>query len=236
VAEHLAPFLPGHPLVKTGGKEAIGPVSAAPWGSASILTISYAYIAMMGPDGLRRATQTAILTANYVAKRLQGHFPVLYTGQHGMVAHECIVDVRQLKATSGVEVGDIAKRLMDYGFHAPTISFPVAGTMMIEPTESEGQQELDRFCDALIAIRQEIREIEQGELDRQDNPLKNAPHTAEAVTATEWNHGYSRERAAFPAPWTKEHKYWPSVARINDVHGDRNLVCSCPPLEEYARS
>jgi glycine dehydrogenase len=171
-----------------------------------------------------------------VAKRLQGHFPVLYTGQHGMVAHECIVDVRQLKATSGVEVADIAKRLMDYGFHAPTISFPVAGTMMIEPTESEGQQELDRFCDALIAIRQEIREIEQGKLDKLDNPLKNAPHTAEAVTATEWNHGYSRERAAFPAPWTREHKYWPAVARINDVHGDRNLVCSCPPLEEYARS
>ena len=235
---HLAPFLPGHPVIPCnpvdGGRHAIGPISAAPWGSASILTISYAYIAMMGPDGLRRATQVAIAAANYVAKRLEGHFPVLYTGQNGMVAHECIVDVRQLKASSGVEVGDIAKRLMDYGFHAPTISFPVAGTMMIEPTESESKAELDRFCDALIAIRQEIREIEEGKLNKADNPLKNAPHTAEAVTASAWNHGYSRERAAFPAPWTKTHKFWPSVARVNDVHGDRNLVCACPPVEAYA--
>jgi len=233
-ASHLTPFLPGHPLVKTGGSAAIGPISAAPWGSASILTISYAYIAMMGPDGLRRATQVAICSANYVASRLRDHFPVLYTGQNGMVAHECIVDVRQLKATSGVEVGDIAKRLMDYGFHAPTISFPVAGTMMIEPTESESKAELDRFCDALIAIRQEIREIEQGKLDKADNPLKNAPHTAEMVTAAEWQHGYSRERAAYPAPWTKEHKYWPPIRRVNDVHGDRNLVCACPPVSAYA--
>jgi glycine dehydrogenase len=230
----LAPFLPGHPVVKCGGEKAIGPISAAPFGSASILTISYAYIAMMGPHGLRRATQVAIAAANYVAKRLEGHFPVLYTGQNGMVAHECIVDVRQLKGTSGVEVGDIAKRLMDYGFHAPTISFPVAGTMMIEPTESESKAELDRFCDALIAIRQEIREIETGAMDRQNNPLKNAPHTAAAVTAEQWNRPYSRERAAFPAPWTKAHKYWPSVARINDVHGDRNLVCACPPVAAYA--
>ncbi len=234
VVAHLAPFLPGHPVIKCGGSQAIGPISAAPWGSASILTISYAYIAMMGPDGLRRATQVAIASANYVAKRLQTHFPVLYTGQNGMVAHECILDVRQLKAGSGVEVGDIAKRLMDYGFHAPTISFPVAGTMMIEPTESESQAELDRFCDALISIRQEIREIEQGQLDKQDNPLKNAPHTAEAVTAADWHHCYSRERAAFPAPWTKEHKFWPPIARVNDVHGDRNLVCACPPIENYA--
>ena len=233
-ASHLVPFLPGHPVIKTGGAHAIGPISAAPWGSASILTISYAYIAMMGPDGLRRATQVAIANANYVAKRLQPHFPVLYTGQNGMVAHECIVDVRQLKASSGVEVGDIAKRLMDYGFHAPTMSFPVAGTMMIEPTESESQAELDRFCEALIAIRQEIREIEQGKLDKQDNPLKNAPHTAAMVTAAEWPHGYSRERAAFPAPWTKEHKFWPPIRRVNDVHGDRNLVCACPPIEAYA--
>ena len=233
-ASHLVPFLPGHPIIKTGGSHAIGPISAAPWGSASILTISYAYIAMMGPDGLRRATQVAIAGANYIAKRLEGHFPVLYTGQNGMVAHECIVDVRQLKATSGVEVGDIAKRLMDYGFHAPTISFPVAGTMMIEPTESESKAELDRFCEALISIRQEIREIEQGKLDKVDNPLKNAPHTAEACTAAEWKHGYSRERAAFPAPWTKEHKFWPPIARVNDVHGDRNLVCACPPIEAYA--
>ena len=231
---HLAPFLPGHPIVKTGGTHAIGPISAAPWGSASILTISYAYIAMMGPHGLRRATQVAIANANYVAKRLEGHFPVLYTGMNGMVAHECIVDVRQLKAGSGVEVGDIAKRLMDYGFHAPTISFPVAGTMMIEPTESESKYELDRFCDALISIRQEIRDIEEGRLDKVDNPLKNAPHTAESVTAAEWKHGYSRERAAFPAPWTREHKFWPPISRVNDVHGDRNLVCACPPIESYA--
>ena len=231
---HLAPFLPGHPVIRTGGEHAIGPISAAPWGSSSILTISYAYIAMMGPDGLRRATQVAIANANYVAKRLEGHFPVLYTGQNGMVAHECIVDVRQLKATSGVEVSDIAKRLMDYGFHAPTVSFPVAGTMMIEPTESESKAELDRFCDALIAIRAEIREIEEGKLDKQDNPLKNAPHTAAVVTAAEWQHGYSRERAAFPAPWTKEHKFWPPISRVNDVHGDRNLVCACPPIDSYA--
>ncbi|MBL9078647.1 MAG: aminomethyl-transferring glycine dehydrogenase [Planctomycetes bacterium] len=233
-AAHLTPFLPGHPVVRTGGQHAIGPISAAPWGSASILTISYAYIAMMGPDGLRRATQVAIANANYIASRLQGHYPVLYTGQNGMVAHECIVDVRQLKASSGIEVSDIAKRLMDYGFHAPTISFPVAGTMMIEPTESESKAELDRFCDALIAIRDEIREIEQGKLDKLDNPLKNAPHTAAAVTASEWRHGYSRERAAFPAPWTRVHKYWPTVARVNDVHGDRNLVCACPPVDSYA--
>ncbi len=234
VAAHLVPFLPSHPVIKTGGQHAIGPISSAPWGSASILTISYAYIAMMGPEQLRRATQVAILNANYIAKRLEGHFPVLYTGQNGMVAHECIVDVRQLKATSAVEVGDIAKRLMDYGFHAPTVSFPVAGTMMIEPTESESQAELDRFCDALIAIRQEIREIEQGKLDKQDNPLKNAPHTAEMVTAAEWQHAYSRERAAFPAAWTKEHKFWPPIRRVNDVHGDRNLVCACPPIDNYA--
>jgi glycine dehydrogenase len=234
VAAHLAPFLPGHPVVKTGGSHAIGPISAAPWGSASILTISYAYIAMMGPDGLRKATQVAIANANYIARRLQGHYPVLYTGQNGMVAHECIVDVRPLKAVAGIEVSDIAKRLMDYGFHAPTVSFPVAGTMMIEPTESESKAELDRFCQALISIREEIREIEQGKLDRQDNPLKNAPRTAEAVTAEEWQHASSRERAAFPAPWTKEHKFWPPIARVNDVHGDRNLVCACLPIEAYA--
>jgi glycine dehydrogenase len=233
-AAHLVPFLPSHPVIKTGGNRAIGPISAAPWGSASILTISYAYILMMGPDGLRRATQVAIAGANYIAKRLQGHYPVLYTGQNGMVAHECIVDVRHLKASAGIEVSDIAKRLMDYGFHAPTVSFPVAGTMMIEPTESESKAEIDRFCDALIAIRQEIREIEEGKLDKADNPLKNAPHTAEAVTAEEWKHGYSRERAAFPAPWTKDHKFWPSVARVNDVHGDRNLVCACLPVAAYA--
>ena len=233
----LAPFLPSHPVVPCntidGGQKAIGAVSAAPWGSASILTISYAYIAMMGPDGLRRATQVAIAAANYVARRLEDHFPVLYTGQNGLVAHECIVDVRHLKAGSGVEVGDIAKRLMDYGFHAPTVSFPVPGTMMIEPTESESQAEMDRFCDALIAIRDEIREIEAGKFDRKDNLLKNAPHTAEAATAAEWTRPYSRERAVFPAPWTKVHKFWPPIARVNDVHGDRNLICACPPIEAY---
>ncbi|MCA8976850.1 MAG: aminomethyl-transferring glycine dehydrogenase [Planctomycetes bacterium] len=234
----LAPFLPSHPVVACnnvdGGNKAIGPVSAAPWGSASILTISYAYIAMMGPDGLRRATQVAIAAANYIAKRLEGHYPVLYTGQNGCVAHECIVDVRQLKASSGVEVGDIAKRLMDYGFHAPTISFPVAGTMMIEPTESESKAEMDRFCDALIAIREEIREIEAGKFDKKDNLLKNAPHTAEVATADAWPHPYSRERAVFPSAATREHKFWPPISRVNDVHGDRNLVCACPPIESYS--
>jgi glycine dehydrogenase len=237
-AAHLVPFLPGHPIVPCnpakGGAQAIGPVSAAPWGSASILTISYAYIAMMGPQGLRTATQVAILNANYIARRLQGHYPVLYTGQNGMVAHECIVDVRQLKTSAGIEVADIAKRLMDYGFHAPTVSFPVAGTMMIEPTESESKAELDRFCDALIAIREEIREIEAGKFDQKDNLLKNAPHTAERVMADHWPHPYSRERAAYPAAWTRVHKFWPSVSRVNDVHGDRNLVCACPPISSYA--
>jgi glycine dehydrogenase len=236
VAAHLAPFLPGHPVIPTGGAQAIGPVSAAPWGSASILPISYAYIAMMGGQGLRRATEFAILNANYVARRLAGHYPVLYTGQNGMVAHECIVDVRHLKQSAHIEVSDIAKRLMDYGFHAPTISFPVAGTLMIEPTESESKAELDRFCTAMIMIRDEIREIEEGKADKQDNLLKNAPHTAAAVTADEWQRPYSRQRAAFPAPWLSEGKFWPPVARVNDVHGDRNLICSCPPVEDYARS
>ncbi|MFK7739295.1 MAG: aminomethyl-transferring glycine dehydrogenase [Planctomycetota bacterium] len=240
VAKHLAPMLPSHPLIPcqpTGSDEhAIGPVSAAPWGSASILPISYAYIAMMGQDGLRRATEVAIASANYVAHRLRGHYPVLYTGQNEMVAHECIVDVRQLKAVAGIEVSDIAKRLMDYGYHAPTVSFPVAGTMMIEPTESESKAELDRFCDALIAIRNEIRQIEAGEWPQDNNPVKNAPHTAEAVTAEEWTMPYSRELAAFPAPWTREHKFWPPVARVNDVHGDRNLVCACPPMEAFVEA
>jgi glycine dehydrogenase len=234
VAAHLAPLLPGHPVVPTGGERAIGPVSAAPWGSASILPISWAYIAMMGAEGLTRATKVAILSANYVALRLAPHFPVLYTGQNGRVAHECIVDVRQLKAGSGVEVVDIAKRLMDYGFHAPTVSFPVAGTMMIEPTESESLEEVNRFIDALIAIRGEIAAIERGESDRVDNPLKNAPHTAESVMADTWTRPYTRTVAAFPAAWTKVSKFWPSVARINDVHGDRNVICTCPPIEAYA--
>ncbi|MFN2398381.1 MAG: aminomethyl-transferring glycine dehydrogenase [Gemmatimonadaceae bacterium] len=232
-AAHLVPFLPGHPVVDVGGEEATGPVSAAPWGSASILPISHLYIKMMGGEGLTHATKVAILNANYVARRLEPHYPVLYKGSNGMVAHECIIDPRPLKTSAGVEVEDIAKRLMDYGFHAPTVSFPVAGTLMIEPTESESKTELDRFCDALIAIREEIREIERGTANRSDNPLKNAPHTLERVVSDSWKHEYSREKAAFPAPWTRERKFWPSVARIESAYGDRNLVCTCPPVESY---
>jgi len=234
VAEHLAPYLPGHPVIATGGEKAIGPVSAAPWGSPSILPISYAYIAMMGADGLREATEVAILNANYIAHRLKDHYPLLYTGADGFVAHECIFDVRPLEKTAGITVADVAKRLMDYGFHAPTMSFPVAGTLMIEPTESESRAEIDRFCDAMIAIRDEIRAIEAGQMDREDNPLKNAPHTSRDVCQEEWTHPYTREQAAFPAPWTRAHKFWPPVGRVNDVHGDRNLICSCPPMESYA--
>jgi glycine dehydrogenase len=188
---------------------------------------------MMGGEGLALATKIAILNANYVAHRLAPHYPVLYKGRNGFVAHECIVDPRPLKQSSGVDVEDIAKRLMDFGFHAPTVSFPVAGTLMIEPTESESKAELDRFCDALIAIREEIAEIEKGILDREDNPLKHAPHTQDQVTADEWTRGYSRERAAFPAPWTRESKFWPSVTRVDQAYGDRNLVCACPPVEAY---
>ena len=233
VASHLAPYLPGHPLapVVDGG---VGPVSAAPYGSPSILPISFAYIAMMGGEGLTRATQVAILNANYMAHRLEGHYPVLYRGARGRVAHEFILDCRPLKKSAGVEAEDIAKRLMDYGFHAPTMSFPVPGTLMVEPTESEPRAELDRFCDALIAIRREIAAIESGAMHRTDNPLKNAPHTAAAVTATEWPHPYPREQAAFPAPWLREYKYWPPVARVDNAYGDRNLVCSCPPMESFA--
>jgi len=233
VASHLAPFLPGHPVVPQDGRSSLGAVAAAPWGSASILPISWVYIHMMGGAGLTEATKVAILNANYIAHRLEEHFPVLYRGRHGRVAHECIVDPRAVKGTSGVEVEDIAKRLIDFGFHAPTVSFPVAGTLMIEPTESESKAELDRFCDALIAIRGEIRDIEAGVLDRQDNPLKNAPHTVETVVSDSWNHAYSREQAAFPAPWTRERKFWPYVSRVDNAFGDRNLVCACPPIEEY---
>jgi glycine dehydrogenase len=233
VAKHLAPYLPGHVVIETGGTDAIGAVSAAPWGSSMILPISWMYIAMMGPDGLRKATEVAILNANYVAKRLSEHFPILYTGKNGLVAHECIVDVRPLKKC-GVEVDDVAKRLMDYGFHAPTMSFPVVGTLMIEPTESESKAELDRFCDAMVAIREEARAVERGEIDAKDNPLKNAPHTMAMVIASEWKHPYSREVAAFPAPWTRERKFWPHVARIDNAYGDKHLVCSCPPIDSYA--
>jgi glycine dehydrogenase len=234
VAKHLAPFLPGHPLIRVGGAKAAGSVSEAPWGSASILPISYMYIRMMGGAGLTRATKVAILNANYIAKRLEAHYPVLYKGRAGTVAHECILDTRPLKPSAGIDVEDIAKRLMDYGFHAPTVSFPVAGTLMVEPTESESKEELDRFCDALISIREEIREIELGIMDRQNNPLKNAPHTVHRVTAAEWDRPYSRERAAFPAPWTRDFKFWPAVARVESAYGDRNLVCSCPPTDAYA--
>ncbi len=234
VAKHLAPYLPGHPLAAPGSQP-VGPVSAAPWGSASILPISFAYIAMMGEGGLRRATEVAILGANYIAHRLGSHYPVLYTGQNGRVAHELILDCRGFKKTAGIEAEDIAKRLMDYGFHAPTMSFPVPGTLMIEPTESESKAELDRFCDAMIAIRSEITAIEAGTIDRTNNPLKNAPHTAASVAAPEWNHPYTREQAVYPAaaPWLRVHKYWPPVSRIDNAYGDRNLMCSCPPMDAY---
>ncbi|HEY0152114.1 MAG TPA: aminomethyl-transferring glycine dehydrogenase [Longimicrobium sp.] len=233
VAEHLAPFLPGHPVIPVDGREH-GAVSAGPWGSPSILPISWMYINLMGAEGLTQATRVAILNANYIARRLEEHYPVLYRGANGTVAHECIVDLRQLKQSAGIEVEDVAKRLMDYGFHAPTVSFPVAGTMMIEPTESEALSELDRFCEAMISIREEIRAVELGIADRRDNPLKNAPHTMGAVMADEWSHPYSREQAGFPAPWSRERKFWPHVARVNNAAGDRNLVCSCPPIEMYA--
>jgi glycine dehydrogenase len=237
VAAHLVPHLPNHPLLaEAGPATGFGPVSAAPFGSASILPISYAYIRMMGEDALRRATQVAILNANYIATRLQDHFPVLYKGRRGMVAHECILDCRGFQQNGGATVEDIAKRLQDYGFHAPTMSWPVAGTLMVEPTESETKGELDRFCDAMIAIRAEIRAVEQGRMDRADNPLKNAPHTAAEVMAAEWTHPYSREQAAFPLPYVAAHKYWPPVKRVDNVHGDRNLVCTCAPLEAYAQA
>ncbi|HTI65091.1 MAG TPA: aminomethyl-transferring glycine dehydrogenase, partial [Gemmatimonadaceae bacterium] len=234
VAKHLVEFLPGNPIVASGGRKSAGAVSAAPWGSASILPISMMYIDMMGGEGLTYATKIAILNANYVAKRLEAHYPVLYKGRNGTIAHECIVDPRSVKASAGVEVEDIAKRLMDYGFHAPTVSFPVAGTLMIEPTESESKAELDRFCDALIAIREEIREIEMGIADRQDNVLKNAPHPLARVVGDKWEHAYGRERAAFPATWTRQHKFWPAVGRVESAYGDRNLVCSCVPTDAYA--
>jgi len=233
VAAHLAPYLPGHPLAKTGGAKAILPVAAAPWGSASILLISYGYIRMLGGDGVTEATKYAILNANYIKSRLETHYDVLYTRANGRVAHEMIFDLRKFKA-AGVEEGDVAKRLMDYGFHAPTVSFPVPGTLMIEPTESEDRGELDRFCDALIAIRQEIEDVVTGKVDAKNNVLKNAPHTAAVVTGDTWTHPYTREQAAYPLPWVKANKFWPSVGRIDNPYGDRNLVCICPPMEAYA--
>ena len=232
VKAHLAPYLPGHPLVNLGRKSAIGPVSEAPYGSAGILGISWIYIRLMGPEGLSHASSVAIASANYVASRLAPFFPVLYKGKNGLVAHECIIDLRQFKKSAGIEVEDVAKRLMDYGFHAPTMSWPVPGTMMIEPTESESKAELDRFCDAMISIYGEIRAIETGEADREDNVLKWSPHTAQDLLADTWERSYSRESAAFPAPWTREHKFWPVVGRIDNVYGDRNLFCSCLPVDE----
>ena len=262
VAKHLAPYLPrefildpetgrilfgegergqrppagdgsDYPESFRGGKG--GNVAAAPWGSASILTITWMYIRMMAAEGLKRASEMAILNANYIAKRLDRYFPVLFKGKHGLVAHECIIDLRQWK-NAGIEVEDVAKRLMDYGFHAPTVSWPVAGTMMIEPTESEPKHELDRFCDAMISIHAEIEAIANGKQDRQNNLLKNAPHTARQIASDKWDCPYSREQAAFPVPWTREHKFWPAVARIDNVYGDRNLFCSCPPVEEFEKN
>ena len=235
VAQHLAPYLPGNAVVKTGGEKSIYGVSAAPFGSASILLISYGYIRMLGNEGVVSATKHAILNANYMKARLEQHFQVLYVGKEfGRVAHELILDFRSFKHTIGIEVEDVAKRLMDYGFHAPTVSFPVAGTLMIEPTESEDKAELDRFCDALISIKKEMDAIEKKEIDPLDNPLKNAPHTMAVITATEWNHSYTREEAAFPLPFVAENKFWPSVGRVNNSQGDRNLICTCPPIESYA--
>lgn len=251
VAAHLVPFLPDVSRVNTQKSlatdkgqmtndkgqmtKSVGAVSAAPWGSASILPISWMYIAMMGAEGLAEATKVAILNANYIARRLESYYPVLYKGKTGRVAHECILDLRSLKKTAGIEVEDIAKRLMDFGFHAPTISWPVGGTMMVEPTESESKQELDRFCEAMIAIREEIAEIEAGKVDKEDNLLKNAPHTAESLLKSEWLHPYLREQAAYPAPWTREYKFWPAVGRIDNAFGDRNFVCSCLPMEAYSQ-
>jgi glycine dehydrogenase len=242
VAEHLVEFLPSHPLIHTGGAEtphpppsggeSIGPIAAAPWGSASILLISWAYLRLMGGAGLAEATQVAILNANYLSSRLADSFPVLYKGRNGRVAHECILDLRWAREY-GIGVEDVAKRLMDYGFHAPTVSFPVVGTLMVEPTESESKAELDRFCEAMIAIGGEIRQIAAGEMDRANNPLVHAPHPLDVVLAAEWDRPYSRTVAALPAPWLLERKFWPAVGRLNDAQGDRNLICSCPPVETY---
>jgi glycine dehydrogenase len=231
---HLAPFLPNHPLAPEAGPETgPGPVSAAPWGSAGILPISWAYIRLMGPDGLRRATEMAILNANYVAARLAEAYPVLYSGEHGQVAHECILDLREITRRTGVTVDDVAKRLIDHGFHAPTVSFPVAGTLMVEPTESESLEELDRFCDAMLAIRTEIAAVEAGEMAVEDSPLRHAPHTAEDLLGSEWSRAYSREEGAYPTGARRDGKYWPPVSRIDGGYGDRNLMCTCPAPDAY---
>jgi glycine dehydrogenase len=234
VAKHLAPYLPGHPVIKTGGMKAIPAVASTPWGSSSIMLVSYGYIRMLGAAGVTEATRYAILNANYLKSRLEEHYPVLYQGKSGRVAHEFILDLRPLKESTGVEVEDVAKRLMDYGFHAPTVSFPVPGTLMIEPTESESRAELDRFVDALVAIRMEIQEVADGKADPNDNVLKNAPHTAQAALSEEWNHPYTRYKAVYPLYYLRQRKFWPSVGRINNSYGDRNIMCSCPPIESYA--
>ncbi|MFO7448419.1 MAG: aminomethyl-transferring glycine dehydrogenase, partial [Ignavibacteriaceae bacterium] len=233
VAKHLVPFLPGHAVVSPGYKGTTA-VSAATWGSADILIISYAYIKMMGPDGLAFASKIAMLNANYIKARLENTFPVLYSAKNGRVAHELIFDMRNFKSSANIEVEDIAKRLMDYGYHAPTVSFPVAGTLMVEPTESESKRELDKFCDVLLAIREEIREIEDKKEDSTDNVFKNAPHTIEMIMSDNWNHSYSREKAAFPVPWTRKNKFWPGAGRVNSAYGDRNLICSCNSITDYA--
>jgi glycine dehydrogenase len=235
VRAHLAPFLPNHPLQDSAGPvTGVGPISAAPWGSAGILPIPWMYLALMGADGLTRATEVAILNANYVAARLNDHYPVLYTGERGRVAHECILDLREITKESGVTVDDVAKRLMDFGFHAPTMSFPVPGTLMVEPTESESKGELDRFCDAMIAIRTEIARVQAGEWPVEDNPLRRSPHAAQDLASDTWDRSYSREQAAYPVASLTATKYWPPVGRIDHAHGDRNLICSCPPIEAYA--
>ncbi|HTT09242.1 MAG TPA: aminomethyl-transferring glycine dehydrogenase [Gammaproteobacteria bacterium] len=243
VAAHLAPFLPDHPVLNginpaaaAAGVETIGTIAAAPWGSASILTIPWTYIALMGEAGLKRATQVAILNANYIARRLKDHYPILYTGRNGLVAHECIIDLRPIKDRCGITVEDVAKRLIDYGFHAPTVSFPVPGTLMIEPTESEDKRELDKFCDAMISIHGEIAAVESGKLDKNDNPLKHAPHTHDLLLDDQWSRPYSKQQAFFPLPYLNDTKYWPPVSRIDNVEGDRHLVCTCPPVEDYSRA
>ena len=233
VAQHLVPYLPGHPVIRTDGGKAIPAVSAAPWGSASIMLISYGYIRMLGGSGLTEATRIAILNANYIKSRLEGHFDVLYTRANGRVAHELILDVRQFRASAEITEQDVAKRLIDYGFHAPTVSFPVPGTLMVEPTESEPRDELDRFCDAMIGIRREIQAIMDGTADRHDNVLKNAPHTAEELAAADWSSPVLAGSSVFPLPFVRAHKFWPPVSRIDDVHGDRHLMCACPPVESY---
>ena len=233
VAKHLEPFLPNHVLIKSGPKKGMGAVSAAPWGSASILPISWMYIKMMGAEGLRLATEVAILNANYASKRLEESYRTLYKGKNDLVAHECILDFRPIKAESGISEEDIAKRLIDYGYHAPTMSWPVAGTLMIEPTESENLAEIDKFCDALINIKKEIKMVQNEVFDKEDNPLKNAPHTNLELSSDSWTHKYTREQAAFPLQYLKANKFWPPVARVDNVHGDRNLVCSCPSLDSY---